>query len=234
MKQSKNSESRNLNASNEIQVISMLEFLRRFALFIIITTLLCTLAGFGLAKLRDKPVYTASKSVLFFAQIQEGEADVNYDTQLSQYLFTTAESQIKSPKYVSDANAIYGKESKISASKIGIISNNSESLIFTISYSDTNLVDAKEKLQAVIDSAQKNLAKYMLSGGQINFDPVQNDISWSVQNSSSKYLIAGFLVGFIGSIAVSFILAFMDKTVKYKEELEMLSGASVIAVIEKV
>ncbi len=234
MENSNTNEIKNVGNSKETQVISLFEFLRRFVLFIIIATLLCTLAGLGLAKLKDKPIYTASKSVLFFAQIQEGEADVNYNTQLSQFLFETAETQIKSAKYISDANALYGKEGKISASNIAIDSNSKESLIFTISYSDENLTNAIDKLQAVIDSAKNNLDNYMLSGGKINFYELQNDTTWSVKDSLSKYLLTGFIIGFIGSVVISIILSFMDKTVKYKEELESLSGASVIAVIEKV
>ena len=227
-------ETQKVDAPKETQIISIFEFLRRFALFIIIATILCTVAGFGLAKLKDKPVYTATESVLFFAQIKEGEADVNYDTQYSQYLFATVETAIKTPKFISHANTLYGKEDKILASRILIKSNSQDSLIFSISYTDSSEAAAEEKLQAVIDSAKINLPEHMVSSGQVNIYEVQNSTSISVKDSMSKYLITGFIIGFIGSIIVSFLIVFMDKTVKYKEDLEALSGASVIAVIEKV
>lgn len=214
--------------------------LRRFWIFLLAMTLAGAAIGFLFALKKGDTVYTASKSVLVFAEI-DGRA-MTTNVSLTNRLIPSVRDQIVTQPYIAKANENYATfceennkpEGKISGGAIGI--HTDDSLIFTISYTDENPDVAKEKLQVYIDTVEVmlNSDESGLTGDAIMFSSIDYYPSVSQSSDFMKYMIIFTFGGLLVGAAVVLVLSLFDPTVNDREELERLTGAHVIGYIDDI
>ena len=121
---------------------------------------------------------------------------------------------------------------------------NDDSLIFTISFKDTDQNEAVAKLHAVYltafnklkeDMSISNLTLIDTENIEIDFkNNIYKGVNVSVDNGLINCVIIGFLVGLVISIGIALIAFVLDNTIHDKDDFEQMTGISVIAYIEKV
>lgn len=223
---------------------NILNLLYRKVWIIILAAVLCALIALGFNLAFVKPVYTASETVLLVTNVSNssGNYDPKTDASLAQLYLPETAQLIKSSYYIEKANEKYAlahpeaDKNAIKASGVKV-TYGEEIMIFTISYSDTTKKGAIEKLKAVVASAQENLCKDEIGvhATEVALKTTQHPDTENVAVSNSKmmYLVLGALLGIIGSVAIILFVNAIDNTVKTKEEAEELTGASVVAFIDK-
>ena len=216
-------------------LLEIFRILFRRIYIVIISTIIGVLAGVGLILLKDAPVYTATQTVMFVANLSESSTPSN-DVTLSKLYLQDVASHIVTPIFIDSANEIYvanGGEGKVKASKVKVnFDSEAKSLIFTISYSDANQTFAEKKLNAIIESANKNLdGKIMAQGPRLRV--LQSSASMSVHTQKAKYLAICTFIGLALGVAIVFIIHFTDNTVKDKDEFEQITGANFLSYIEQ-
>lgn len=210
------------------------KIISRNLLLIIIITIIGLLAGTGLAYMRSKPTYTASIRVMFVAKYSVSTETAGNDMLLAKIYLPNAVDNIKSPLFVDSANEKYQGEGKISS---GAISSayTGDSLIFTLSYTDSTPELAEAKLQVVIDSASENLARPEVTVAKdASLERVENRVTTKMNVSSYKYALIGAVTGCILAISYVLIKNSLDNTMKDKDELEKITGSILLATIEDI
>ncbi|MBO4251133.1 MAG: hypothetical protein J5911_00545 [Clostridia bacterium] len=211
-------------------------FIRRFFLLICIITLLGLGVGLWFAVTKDAVTYTQSKSVILLVKIN-GLTQRNNLTVSKNYL-PTVKSILTTPKFIKAAN---------SKSTVGYISAGAVSVeevsgtILKVSYSDLDKDAAAAKLDVFIDAAQEviqtggfNEDEGLLTADEVKFDPIDQVPVTTSSSGFVKYVALGVLGGLVLGIGIAFIIYILDNTVRSKEELERLTGSSVIAYLEDV
>ncbi len=237
-----------------VDFITVLNVLRRFWILLVVTTVLGLAAGAVYAKVKDKPVYTATKSVVFVINVTEidvptgtaGSSGTDNAALAKKYLPDIA-VYLTSDLFVKRADAAYkgtyGENAgDISAKKVSV-SYSTNSLIFSISYSDAEGNLAKNKLDAVITSSNETIQgadeegsaiQGLIMGEDVELKSAQNYATVSVSTKTARIIVIATVLGlFIGAV-IAAIIYLTDNTVKNRYELENLTGSSVIAYIEDV
>ncbi len=211
-----------------------LRTLYKHLLLIIIVTVLIGSAVTGYAFLKIKPSYTASSklSVKVETTNNSGNSDETLNVALANKLFPTIEDRIRSPKIIDYARG-YSGDQEIYANRIGI-SYNENSLILTISYVDKTEKLAKGRLRFIIDTIKEELPKQELTAvSRIEFVETQLESNLSSSSKIPTYIIAGFVGGLICAVMIVLLIFVLDNKVKDKDEVELLTGTNLIAVISK-
>lgn len=218
---------------------SIFNFLYKNLIFILICVVLGGFLGFGANRLFHKPVYTASLKVMFITNITDTSSEGNVgtaDVSLAKLYLPETARLIKSADFAFAATQIYQDEydvnGTIDTEKINV-EYNEKILIFTITYKDYSEQEAINKLKSVKRSAEENLPK-SVQAKDVTIKATQSEDSiTAVRNSQTVlYVIAGVVVGLILALVKVFISYSLDNSIKSKEELERLTGASLIAVID--
>ena len=220
----------NRNDSSELKIIPLLYLLYRKLAVIILVTLLFTCAGLGYSLIRNKTTYTASKPVMFVTNITTNNMSAYNDVAISKVYLPDVAEMIKTPTFIEQANKIYESDTKILAERVSI-KYSEDSLIFTLSYTDTTSVGAEAKLEAIIASAKLNLDQY-IQASEVNLKPVQNRADRKTNNRHVEFAIYGFMIGLVVSCAGVLVAYALDNTVKDKREIEEITGANLIAYID--
>ena len=218
-------------------LVAFLQFLRRFIVFIILFTVLGTALGIGLAFVKDKKVYTQTKSLVVIAKIEKN-ASVITNLALTEKWWGTLQNTIKSPVFISKANEVYknnGGTGSISRGSVGV--KEGSGLILIVSYSDYDAQTAAAKLDAFIEAASEEIQsddKHYVTADSVEFKAIDRVPKTSVSSGFTKYV----LLGVIGGLALGFVIAFLifllDSSVSSKSELERLTGAAVVAYIDDI
>ncbi|MEG9430596.1 MAG: hypothetical protein VZQ61_06735 [Christensenellaceae bacterium] len=212
--------------------VAFMRFLRRFIVLIVICTVIGTAAGLGLALVRDKKVYTQSKSVIIIANITN--KSISQSITATKNLSNSVLETIKSPIFISNANEKYGATDTdyLSSSAIGV--SGKESMIFKISYSDYDANTAARKLDAYISAVKEEIRTGYLPASEIIVNDIDNVPKTSVSSGFVKYVLLGLFGGLVLGFALAFLIYLFDNTVSSKAELERLTGAAVVAYIDDV
>lgn len=89
-----------INNEDSVNVLLILKSLLRKSLLIILVTILFALIGFGFGVIRTKPVYVASRSVIFRTEIKDTENIYNdkyNEATLAKRVITTVSSVVDTP-----------------------------------------------------------------------------------------------------------------------------------------
>ena len=213
-------------------LINFLRFLRRFIVLIVICTVLGTALGLGLVFVKDKKVYTQTKSVIVIAIMNNKSTYASIT--LTKNLSSNIPTLIKSPVFIDKANEIHGGSGtdRINSSAIGV--SGKESMVFTISYSDYDKEIAERKLDDYIKAVKEEINAGYLTANEVIINEIDNEPSTSVSSGFAKYILLGLVGGLVLGFAIAFLIYIFDNTVSSKSELERLTGTTVIAYIEDV
>ncbi len=223
--------------------ISFFKLVKANLLLIILTTLLVSLLGALLGVLYIKPEYKVSRSAILRTELESSslEAETN-NASLAFLVIGQLEYYFTAADYIDLANHKYeeknGKsEDKIIASNIDV-EYKEDSLIFTISYKDSNKAIATKKLKAVfeasVDYFSDHATPYNIK--LIPTDNAETDSSRfavSENHGITECVVIGLLAGIIIAFAVVLIKTSLDNTVHDKDELEEITGVSMLACISK-
>ncbi len=133
----------------------------------------------------------------------------------------------------------YILKEKVQTSKLSV---EDELYAFNVSYTEGTTEKAREKLKVLIYAFQKECGEIKMVGEQETpkyfgeFEVFVSDWgadSLSYNISRIKTVVIFGLGGIMVSILIALGLNFIDKTIKSKDELEDITGVSVVALIER-
>ena len=214
-------------------------FLYRNLIFILICVFIGGLLGIGANRLFHKTTYTASIKVMFITNITDSNSEGHVETadvSLAKLYLPETSRLIKSADFATAATKIYQRDydpnGLINPKNIKV--DYSENiLIFVISYTDYSETDAINKLKAVEQSAKENLPK-SIQAKDVTIKATQSEDSITAGRSRqlAVYVLAGAFIGVVVALIKLFISYSLDNSIKSKEELEKITGTSLIAIIE--
>ena len=215
--------------------VSFFKIVYKNLILIILITIFCGLCGTLYSVLNVKPVYTASRSVILRTSVKldEDQTSARNDATLAKIYLGEVEKALKSPNVILLASDKYNMQGEKLFSSAVSVNYGTESLIFSVSYTDTQKEVAINKLEALISAASEKLEDLIMAE-DVTLINVQNKADVSVNSSFNKYIIFGVLIGIVISLVVTLIRYALDNTVKNKYEYEHLTGVSVIAVIDRI
>ena len=204
---------------------------KRFIPFLIIVTIIGALLGTALAFMFSKKTYTAKCDGMLIATLSD--ASENTNVSLSKLIIPSMPQIIKGGACISQANKIYGKENdKIVASNVSM-SYDENSMVITVSYSDTNKESADKKLVAIMEAIDYSLQNTSLPAEKVSFSSLQNKSEISSSSTFANYIIFGTLIGFVVAFVSSILIKVFDNTIRSKDELEKITGSIVLSSINE-
>lgn len=209
------------------------------ALITILVTLLGTLYGIMFVK----PTYTVSRSVILRTELGvNSENAESTNAALAELVIVQLEDHFTSAKYIEMANEEFKKKNPLEKSYIsaGAISvdYSEDSLIFKLKYTDINKDLASKKLVAVYDSAIEYFEN-ISTAYTVKLIPTDNTgidnsrFGLTVDNGMKKTILLSVVIGLALAVGVACIRYALDNTVHDKEDLEELTGTSVLAYVFK-
>ena len=199
---------------------------------IVILTVICGLGGTLLGYFWAKPTYKVTCNVIL--SVETTRSDDKDNSSLAKAFMPTVADLIKTPKVISAAKGVSGDDG-ISLGAL-TIDYETTSLIFKISYSDTDQAAAAKRLADVIEAAKTELTtstEKPINVKSMGFTETQNTYKVTTTNKMGLYIFAGFVIGFAAGIIVAILIYILDNKVKDGSELEELTNTDVIAIIEK-
>lgn len=224
----------------ESRTIPFFRILYKNLLYIIIATVICGVIGAGLGKYLTKPVYTARCNLIFNVDLTgsnvNGTAN-NNNTIAKSFLPTILYSVQNNANLFIEANDNYENKEKNGniSSKSFSTSCTENSLICSLYYSDLTEDAAKEKLSEVIKSVKNYVATQgteLVQADSVSMIETQKNYTVTVKDGFATYVLVGAIGGLVVSAAFFLILYVIDNKVKYPEEIEELTGTSILAYIE--
>lgn len=196
-------------------------------------------AAFAYSFVKIKPVYTAETAIVLKATISNNvSASTNTsNATLSKNLLPTLKECLKSARAEEVANAYYNdlyqtQGKQISKGALGV-RYGEMSMIFMLSYADANEQLAKQKLQAVINSlTETQFLNVVMEAEDVSLVPVQNELNVSVSDAKAKIITVGAMAGLAIGVMLTLIIHVFDNKVRSAEELEELTGSSVLSYID--
>lgn len=180
-----------------------------------------------------EPKYEASTKV-FIGKENTDSKDQNYnnsDIQMYQQLLKTYAEVIKTNALAE--KAIEAEGFNLTSKEIInnlIVTPAANTQILEIKYTSNDINLSKEVLDAITEEFIKTSTELIPNGNVKIVEPAKLPEGPASPNKKLNIAIA-FLLGLMVSIGLSFLLEFMDSTVKNKEQLEEILGVPVIGAI---
>ncbi len=202
--------------------------------------LLVAVVFFGLALtysvLKVHPTYTAKASVVLKLTVSDqGASENSNNATLVKKNLPTVKASIESNRTITLSNQNYNTQNEKTGENIQIksvsVEHDDKSMIFSIAYTDKTPADAKAKLKAVIESSPAVLSE-VIEAETVDLVLVQNYFDVYTSDSSVTFVAVGTLIGVALGVALVFLIYALDNTVKDREELEELTGVSILSCLE--
>lgn len=206
--------------------------LKRWKMIVIITMMVTILAGI-ISLFVIAPKYEASTKV-FIGKENTSAKEQNYnnsDIQMYQQLLKTYAEVIKTNDLIE--NAINKSNLNITSGEVLgslTVTPAANTQILEIKYISKDKELSKDVLEAVTQQFIKTSTELIPNGNVKIIEQVKLPEKPASPNVKLNIAIA-FLLGFMISIGVAFLLEFMDNTFKNKEQLEQILGIPVIGAI---
>ena len=234
-----------------LTISDIVQIIRHRFIWIVLIIFACVLVGYGYTELFQKTKYTAKSSICVQANDyvitdsdgKEVTANVAEHTkyQFSALLAPEYEKVLKSEE-VANALKSQGLEVNISSLSFKFTEN---SAFFDVTYTyqvhggDSSVIkqEVANKLNAYIKKSievindENSVYPTYLKDKLINYSLASAE-TVSVNTGATKTLLLAFLIGVILSAVLVIILYFTDNTIKDREELEIITGLSNLAVID--
>ncbi len=220
--------------------IPFLKILYKNLIYIIIVTILCGAVGAVFGKYVTRPIYTAQCNLVLNVDLTDRDIDgsANNNNTIAKSFLPTILYSIKNDANIFiEANDNYENRTTNGSisSKSFSTSSKESSVICTLLYADVSEEVAKEKLAEIIKSVKnyvKTKGTTLVQASSVSMVETQKDYTVNVSDSFVMYVLVGIAGGLILSAAFFLLLYILDNKVKYPEEIEELTGTSVLAYIE--
>ena len=202
--------------------------------FIILITVVFALIGLAYGLIFVKPEYTITKSLILKLEVNQGSSSDNRnEASITKIYFPVVKDIVTSEIVINDAKALAG-DKNISASALNL-NYGETSMIFTMSYTDNDIELAKLKLSAIIEASKKPIAnEKLVAAKNARIEETQRPEIYDVDvhNGLATTIVIAGAIGLVVGVGLAFLIYFLDNTAKDKEEIEELTGTTIIANIE--
>ncbi len=230
------------NSSSKFSFLKVLLFRWKI---ILVVALIGIALGVPLSIVRNNVTYKASKSVMLITKMVY--SDIDLDNAITGDIINDVFEQMKSDKYVSLVNKNISDGPKISKNAISISRSNSDTFIFTITYTAKTPDEAKLGLEKIIafsnmkvlekevpygETIMENFFEYHTAADTITIKAVQYDASVKTSSTVARNIVVSVVVSLALSVGIAVIVGLMDNTISDKGELEEITGANLLSFIE--
>lgn len=202
-----------------ISLQDIFQTIKKRILLILAITILVTLASWGITKFFMAPKYDASIQILVNQSNSQQSNSINYnDIQTNLQLINTYSVIIKSPIILNDVIQQLNLNNGIP----GTISVNSsqDSQVFSVTVETTNAADSVNIANSVANVFQ-NKIKSIMNVNNVSILSKANlaTSSFPVKPNLKLNTSIGFVLGILLSIGLTFLLDYLDNSVKTEEDI---------------
>lgn len=214
----------------DFNLLDLLNYLKRKAIFILIAAAICALAGFLISSLFMTPQYTASTRV-YVLNRSDGNAVASSDFTLSNYMIADYKVLITGQNVTSEVI----EELDLNMSPGGLagkisVSAPSNTRVLQISVTDSN----PEVAAAIANSVREVAARQLKEIMAVDAVNLVYEASVPTSPTSPNVMKNTVLVAILGAIAVTFIFAIvfiLDDAIRTEEDVERYLGLNTLGVI---
>ena len=220
------------NTAKTVSLGEIFASLKAHFVFIIAFTLALSVIGAVYALAFKKTTYTAS------ATLQVYVAPTGNISETTAYSFGTylAEGYMKVLKYPEYVKKAADNDIKINPNALKF-THPDKSVILEVTYSIKSKQNVKEKtandlteyLKFAIEEINKSENSYYANRLRIESEATADTVS--ANRGTGTTIMIFFLLGLVASVAIIVIKYFVDDTFKSKEEVEEITGATVLTVV---
>lgn len=209
--------------------------IRKRITIILIITLVTTIISAVMSYFVIKPTYQCTVSVLI-GRDKNGQMDstlTNNDVMMFQNLIKTY-AQIAQSDTVAESsvNKLNGKITAETLSKRLTVTPQANTQILDLALVSSDPKEAYDMANAVSDAFISAALKFT-PGANIQLMDKPKIPQNPIKPKKALNIIIGFLIGLLGSVGITFILEYMDDTIKTEEEVSKYLELPVVAVIPK-
>jgi len=217
------------------KVIPFWKIIYKKLTLIILVTILFAIIGLAYGLLFVKTEHTVTTSMILKLETDDVSSGENRNNASLTYLyFPPIKQVIFSPEVINETNNALSKDKQVSSSSLKM-NYGEKSMIFTMSYTDYDKEVAKEKLAAIIETSKKYISKQnIILAKSAEIVELQDGYSESQHRGLATTIVITSAIGLVLGVGLAFLLYFLDNTAKDKEEIEELTGTTIIANIENV
>ena len=213
-----------------IDIKEILYLLKKKFWIILLVTLITT--GFGFYKTTRMAERYQGVSKIF---VGKGDSLLNYYPEIEIKYYTDLMNTFNEVIKVGNSldNALKNSNSNKTASEVSsgiVITGAQKSPIFTVTYSSFTKDGIEEVINAVSNEFSDYIKKMMPETDPKIIDEVR---VYPITPNKRKVIMIAFVVGFIASIGIIFVLDYLDDTIKSKEKLEKLLPIPVLGELPK-
>jgi capsular polysaccharide biosynthesis protein len=219
------------NVKNE-KVIPFWKIIYKRLKLIILVTLSFALLGLAYGLLFVKTEYTVTTSLILKLEANDITAGENRNNASLTLLYFRPIKELVDPKVINKANESLPKDKQVNAGSFEM-NYGEKSMIFTMSYTDYDVNVAKEKLAKIIETYKEFVSnKIMIQAENAEIVELQDGYDESSHSGLASTIVIVGAIGLVVGVGLAFLIYFLDNTAKDKEEIEELTGTTVIANIE--
>lgn len=201
---------------------------------IIIISILITLSSFLISKFLISPTYSAT-SILIVGntQISDSNNDKNYDNLLFyDKLVVTYSKVLQSNNVLNDVvNKLHFKTTVEDIENNLTVTTKQDTLLIDITIKDKDAERAMEISNQISQSFVEKVADIMKLKQNVNIVDLAEMPNKSVSPNILLNTLIGFFLGLMISIFISFVLEYLDNTIKSPEDIKKHLDVPIIGVI---
>ncbi|MGL4990058.1 MAG: YveK family protein [Sarcina sp.] len=215
-----------------VRVEDIINALKKRWIMILGVTLAFTVIAGLITHFAIKPEYQA-RIKLFIGKDESNSEDLKYNNgEISMYqnLMKTYAEIIKTKDLASSAlvkinqNESFGNAGRVQAGLS--VSPSADTQIMQVRYTSTNRAEILPVLNAIVDEFMIK-SKELIPNGNVQIIENAED-PYQIGPNTKLNIMIGFLLGLMISVGITFLLAYLDRTIKYKDELETLLDLPVL------
>ena len=212
----------------------ILEVLKNNIIFIIITCLLFSLSSFFITKFFIQKQYTAKLSLYVDTTISDDKVNPAYSLNMQTYAQRLVSPYIRmldTTSFYNDVSEMLDEKYTASElSKMISFKSDENTEIFDVLIRSNSPTEAKLIGDAVAEVAPKTISNLRSNANLKVCDPAQTPTKHSSPNTTQNVLVAT-AVGLLLSLIISFIRYFVDKKIKYNDDMTEIFNIPVLAAI---
>ncbi len=209
---------------------------KRFRLIIFIT-LICTLAAGLVSFFLLKPIYQAETSIIVGKpqETMANQSQTQYNDVMMYQKLVKTYAQIAQSKATAEmaANKLEGKYTIKQIQKSVTVSPQTDTQILIISAQSGDAYEAVKMVNTVADSFIEESKLVFPTGGTIQIMDKPSVPTSPVKPNKVLNIAVAFLIGLMGSLGLTLVLEYMDRTIKSEEDIERYLDIPVVGVIAK-
>jgi capsular polysaccharide biosynthesis protein len=202
---------------------------------IALIVVICTLASGLLSFLVIKPTYEASTTIIIGKLAEDGKSNTQYnDVMMYQNLIKTY-AQIAGSNVVmkNASNKLNGAFTPKKLKKVVSIEPQQGTQILQITGQSKDPSEAVKMVNAVSSCFIAESKKVFPTGGDINIMDKPQFPDKPVKPKKMLNMAIAFFVGLLVSVGFSFMLEYMDNTIKTEDDIKKQLGIPVLGIIPK-